>query len=69
MKKSNPNLCSIKGCYEQGYLVYYGHMVCLKHWLKHTEKPFLKQSLNILEEPIKSVVEPLKCDLKGYLNE
>ena len=40
MKKKNPNLCEIKGCYNESGLVYYKHQVCLKHFHAYCEDRF-----------------------------
>lgn len=52
MKKKNPNLCEIKGCYEPMYLKYYNHNVCRKHWAKYADLNTLnlKKVFNIPEQ-------------------
>jgi hypothetical protein len=70
MKKSNPNLCEIKKCYEPHCLTYYNHKICQKHWLAYAEgKINLKMVLNIpIEEPrLKMKEKPIKSDLKVYI--
>ena len=66
MKKSNKNLCEIKGCYEEYDTRYLGHVVCLKHITLHYEgKINLKAIFNI---PIEEVPpERLKEGLKSFL--
>jgi hypothetical protein len=66
MKKSNPNLCELKGCYNESYVKYYGVMICQSHFERHCEHPFLKRVLNI-PETIKNAPEPNKTNLKGYI--
>ena len=50
MKKKDPSLCEIKGCYNELAIRYYGHSVCQKHWDNHCDKGFdLKKALNIID--------------------
>ena len=50
MKKKDPSLCEIKGCYGQKYVGYYGHSVCHTHFMKDGENGFdLKKALNIID--------------------
>ena len=66
MKKANPNLCEIKGCYDKMYVIYYHHNVCEKHWNSTLN---LKRVFGIPEQEsmLKTNENPIKTDLKVYL--
>lgn len=37
MNKNN-DFCEVAKCKRPGYLTWYGHTVCKKHWLKHCKE-------------------------------
>jgi hypothetical protein len=60
MKKSNPNLCEIKGCYNESYISYYGHTICLSHFNKHCDHSFLKKVFNIPKQEVRSELKEMR---------
>lgn len=46
-------ICVVKRCRQESELVYYGHEVCDKHWLRHcdpTDSFDLKKELKVIQD-------------------
>ena len=46
------NICEVKNCRTEGYLLYFGNETCKKHWEKHcdeSDKFDLKEEFDIVE--------------------